>query len=160
MKTYFTYFSVAMALMGLMGLSYGSYLGYQNYLAQSWPTVSGKVIESQVTSRQQKRKGSTRTVYDFQLKYAYEVNSRSYEGSRLSFHQRNGFAKEEQAKKILTPYPVGTKVAVHYQPDKPGVAILDTDPQKWVHQSIIGGAIVLVLSVLTYLLFLRRPKEN
>lgn len=100
-----------------------------------WPTVPGVILYSGTKSASVLR-GGPATVAD--VRYRYDVDGRSYEGTRISVGQYGtgggGHARAESAR-----YPQGNDVAVYYDPAKPGESVLEP-----------GGAVFLSLFLLVF----------
>ncbi|MBN2004018.1 MAG: DUF3592 domain-containing protein [Anaerolineae bacterium] len=89
--------------------------------SQSWPSVSGKVLESRFGFRL----GSRVTVVPYVL-YEYNVGGRLYQAQQIRagdniFLVRNG----QYASRVIDQYPEGALVTVYYNPDSPAEAALE-----------------------------------
>ena len=117
----------AFLLMGTVGFPAGTMLLLGAWLddwraaqSKSWPTVTGRVLTSEVSVRLGKGPRNLANV-----SYTYEVDGTRYESSRIRFGQgRTRF--RSQAEELVGRYPAGSDVDVHYNPADPGVAVLDT----------------------------------
>jgi hypothetical protein len=90
----------------------------------AWQTAPGKVLSSGVILQRRPKGGST---YRANIRYDYTVAGIRHEGGVIQFGSMD-MATEAAAQKILDPYPVGAAVTVHYQPDDPNIAALETSP--------------------------------
>jgi hypothetical protein len=115
----------------------------------TWPTTPGKVLRSGVLQQRRPKGGST---YRSDICYEYTVAGRRHEGDVVQFGSLD-MATAAAAQKILDPYPVGTNVVVHYKPDDPAVATLETTAAAahWRLRAVswtllIGVAIYVVLT--------------
>lgn len=118
-------FVVAISCFGLMVLLF--LLGYRRYLnqAKTWPSVSGKVIESRVDSYVKREDGRDRTIYTPVVEYLYSVHGNEYRGRQI----RLGLVIEgSQAlvQKTIARYPQGSAVTVHYDPVNASNATLES----------------------------------
>ena len=86
----------------------------------SWPTVSGTVKSSRVSTST--RKGKTK--YHFDITYEYAVGGQSYSGSRVRFGGAG--TTKSSAEELVKSYPGGSTVTVHYFPDNPSECTLET----------------------------------
>jgi hypothetical protein len=94
----------------------------------AWPTVPGKV----------ERSGSQRTygIYGtafcrLTLSYRYEVDGREYEGDMAQFGPPR-VTNRDLIEGLVAKYPAGAAVTVHYNPDAPEIAVLETsDEMAW-----------------------------
>ena len=87
--------------------------------SEAWPAADGIVIESTVAA---KREGRQR--YRPVVRYRYEVGGERYEGSRIQWAASGGYRKYTSARRILDSYRSGHAIKVHYDPKRPGVAVL------------------------------------
>lgn len=87
--------------------------------ALSWPTTSGRVLRSALKISRD-AEGETRSV---EVRYAYEVDGRAYESSRIAFGYAGGLGTEYQMR-IHEKLPEGARVAVRYDPANPKRATL------------------------------------
>jgi hypothetical protein len=90
--------------------------------SESWPSVEGYVVESDVAAV---RDGG-RQIYRPVVRYRYEVGGARYEGSRIRWGTLVEFRKFTRARTMLDKYRAGKAVAVHYDPKRPGVAVLQS----------------------------------
>ena len=81
------------------------------------------------------------------MKYTYQAAGRSYVGNRISAsdtHQKS----LSGADKILRKYPAGGQVTVYYNPDEPGVALLEPGMPKNVFVLLACAVACFGLAVL------------
>jgi len=90
---------------------------YLQAAAARYPTVRGRVIESRV-----ERHGGRHTSYVPTIHYRYAVDGRTYDGRRWGYGVN--VSGEEEAERLVGPYPAGREVDVHYNPRDPADAIL------------------------------------
>jgi hypothetical protein len=132
------YLGIFVALVGLVGgLLCG--LGYKrarerSQAAERWLTAPGSVVETGVN-----RGGTSRNPYYVPaIRYAYEVNGKARQGTRIRFGLLTA-RSPRGAEAILAPYPVGAAIQVRYNPDDPDDSVLE--PAK-VGRNLLAGAIV------------------
>ena len=88
--------------------------------SESWPSVEGYVVQSDVAAV----RDEGRQIYRPVVRYRYEVGGERYEGSRIRWGALVEFRKFTRARTMLDKYRAGKAVAVHYDPKRPGVAVL------------------------------------
>jgi hypothetical protein len=93
----------------------------QGALSEGWPTTAGSIVSSQVTS--EVNDDGTR-MYGAEVRYRYTVDGSAHESSRISFGWM-GSSIQSQAQARVDRHPVGKKVRVHYDPSRPGEAVLE-----------------------------------
>lgn len=82
--------------------------------SEDWPSITGEITEvSVVTKRQRGRTGEHPSV-----RYAYQVEGKSYVGNQICFE---GLAVNDDE---FESYHVGQPVQVYYRPDNPQTAVL------------------------------------
>jgi hypothetical protein len=89
--------------------------------ATGYATTSGRVLRSRVYSRR------TESIipldlYRPEIEYSYEVNGRSFHGSRYRFGDMSFV--DGSADSIVATYPAGAEVAVFYDPNDPAESLL------------------------------------
>ena len=108
--------------------------------SKSWPSVPGKIIESEVV-----RYSATSGRRDFAVKYQYRVGNRHYQGNRVALYT---IGHQEAAEALAMSYPVGVNVPVYYRPERPREAVLLTggrDAKK--HGEMILASIGVVVGI-------------
>ena len=93
--------------------------------AAKWPTVAGVVTASGVEAhRVTGEYGAAQVRYRSAVVYAYAVNGREYAGDRLTVGVTVTASFPGYAAWAAARYPVGSEVAVHYDPLDPGASVL------------------------------------
>lgn len=90
--------------------------------SQSWPTVEGTILQSQVIHNSGYNQGST---YRAEIVYEYKVRARRYKGKNVCLSYDVGTGDRGRAERRCAQYPVGRAVSVYYNPDKPVDACLE-----------------------------------
>jgi hypothetical protein len=142
----FLQFAVGFALCALTcGLILAGRLSIRRAAkSEAWPAVQGVVIESTVAA---KREG--RQLYRPVVRYHYEVGRERYEGSRIQWAASAGYRKYTRARRILDRYRSRQTIKVHYDPKRPGVAVL-----KPGHAMGLRPMLVLAPTAAMYTLFI------
>ena len=89
--------------------------------SEKWPVVHGVVLESGIAAVRLRRVRRFRPT----VRYSYEVDGKRYECSRIQWAAQ-GFRKYHRARRLLDRYRSGSAVKVHYDPSRPGMAVLQT----------------------------------
>ncbi len=82
-------------------------------------SIKGEVIESKITH-------GHRPKYRFNISYSYEVNGVKYTNSRVGFGFK-GSNNKDSVSEILNKYPVGKKVEVYFDNQKPNFSVLEPE---------------------------------
>ena len=92
---------------------------------ETWQTIPGVITNSQIqTHHSRNSKGQSRTSYEPCVNYQYQIMGSSYTGNSIGFGKANyDFNK---ANSIIAKYPQGATVMVHYNPEDPQKAVLET----------------------------------
>jgi hypothetical protein len=103
------------------------FFAYRNYigLAAKWPTVSGIIELSTTESYVKRENGRNETVYAPAVEYSYEVRDRQYRSRQVKLGVEISGSKFI-ADKIAMKYPQGSRVTVHYDPQNPSSAMLES----------------------------------
>lgn len=96
----------------------------------SWPTVSGTVTKSVVTSHSSTHKGSTTTSYHAHIEFDYQVDGTTRHGNRRTYKVMG--SSEAAAREAVAAYPVGRAVTVSVDPEDPDRAVLEPG-QDWAN---------------------------
>jgi hypothetical protein len=103
----------------------------------SWPVTQGVVVRSEAGLP--RGRGGCQHI----LQYSYTVRANEYTGSRRTLYDRNYSSDEITA--AVSSLPIGTRVAVHYNPDAPASAVLQPGlrDEQWLLHRL--GLILLVV---------------
>ena len=112
--------------------------------SEQWPAVEGVIVESAVAAS---RDGG-RQRYLPVVRYRYEIGGERYESSRIQWAAPAGFRKYTRARKILDDYRSGSVVKVHYDPQRPGMAVLRPG-----HPAILRPTHLVACTAAVYALF-------
>jgi hypothetical protein len=92
---------------------------------RSWPVVQGEIIASDV---EQARTHGSDDDSDCSagVRYRYQVGAKTYEGHRIRFGS-GGHTTRLQAEELIGKYPVGARIPVHYNSQKPSESVLEPE---------------------------------
>ena len=133
----------------LLAFVLGSPLLKEGKASEAWPSTTGVVIESKLSSRRVTGGGKnagSHTRYFPVVKYTYEVDGIEFTGDRLRVGGQEG--DEAEMRSILDQYPVGSKVTVFYSPDAPQQSVLRTGVFGGTYVALVFGIIMLVVGAL------------
>lgn len=146
---------IAFLLLGTLGFPLGGSLligaladWARAALSRSWPTAAARVLKSEVVTTLGK---GPRNIAD--VRYEYEVAGKRYAGSTIRFSQGK-YRFRDQAERVIERYPPGAEVAVHYDPDNPATAALETSSGAALY-TILWSVIFLLFPWLGYAQFFR-----
>jgi len=88
--------------------------------SEAWPVVDGVVLDSAIAADRDGGRQRFRPV----VRYRYEVAGQRYESSRIQWAAKEGFRKYTRARRMLDRYRSGSAITVHYDPSRPGMAVL------------------------------------
>jgi hypothetical protein len=110
---------LATVATGVVLVVFGVYTRVQSLRSRSWPTVTGVITESYVsTSRRSRSSERSETAH---IRYRYAVNGKTYDSDTISYAK--GFF--DGASTQVSHYPQGSTVPVYYDPRDPASAVLD-----------------------------------
>ena len=81
--------------------------------------TTGKINTSDISHGSKPR-------FRFNIKYEYQVNSKSYESSRIGFGFK-GSDKKESVDLIVSRYPIGQQVTVYFDKSNPSFSVLEPE---------------------------------
>lgn len=125
----------------IAGFVYGKPLLDQAKASESWPTVAGQVLTSELDSH----RSDGKTMYKPLVVYRYDVDDEEFESDRIWFG--GGYSTNDRAamQKIVKDYPVDSEVKVHYDPASPDVSVLLPGAFTSSYALFGGGMVALVL---------------
>lgn len=113
--------------------------------ARSWPTTRGVIEVSEVI---QSKNSDGDRMYSADIVYAYKVEEQSYEGSEVTFGGNYKSGDRSQWTRLANQYPVGSEVEVHYDPEVPGISVLQPDVAGFIGWVWIGGWVFMAIGLL------------
>ncbi|BBO84188.1 hypothetical protein DSCO28_47540 [Desulfosarcina ovata subsp. sediminis] len=124
-----------------------SYSAYQTSLAsKSWPTVSGSIVQSEIEKRistSGEGANKKKTVKEYpNVTYQYLIDGKTYKSGKLSFSSTGN------AKQVVARYPVGKRVPVYYNPEKPKQAVLIPGGAKFNYVPYFFSGFFILMGVL------------
>ena len=126
----FTLENIALMAFALVWVG-GVFLCRKFYAARDWPSVDGLITKSALEWEQGNGPDSV-SGYTMDVEYEYVVNSRKYvkNGLRLGWKLMMGWKSSMERR--LAAFPVGRRVTVSYNPQKPKEAyVVPTDPDQF-----------------------------
>lgn len=140
------------AILALVGLAFiiSALVSRQRVkTAESWPTIPGTVLSTEVKVHVTRSNGMTTRTYEPIVHYQYILMGQPYESKRLSFGSPR--MKDDQAEAITAKYATGSTVTVHYDPNKPEKSVLEIDARGFKTLLVTGGLFVVMGIVLAVL---------
>ena len=89
-----------------------------------WPSVSGQIVKSEVSTATVKTGRVTRTQPIAETRYSYSVEGKTYESEFRRVVPMLQMKAEGTPEEIVSRYPVGRNVEVYYNPRDPRDALL------------------------------------
>lgn len=130
------YVVVGVLLLGQFG---GQALNYLT--SMGWEQVPGTVTSSEVEDAWD----TTGDRYAGRVLYTYEVDGVTYEGDQLDLRDVAYVGRQEDAERLVAPYPVGASVMLYVDPADPTRAVLNRDLPGAIWGFVgVGGVFVLL----------------
>jgi hypothetical protein len=127
------------------GLSYWGWTVLQKAQASTtWPSVSGQVVESDV-SYWNDEDGN---YYRPEVTFAYAVDGREYEAARINFSSDQSYDSTDDAWEVANRYPTGETVSVYYDPAEPETAVLEPGATTGSYLLLAVGAVLILVALL------------
>jgi hypothetical protein len=119
--------SLCVALMGCFCLLIQWGMRRQAAQAATWPVVRGSIVSSKVESFRDAGTRRTRgsLLYRAVVEYAYEVDGRSFRGTRVGFGAVVSSSLKAPAEARAARYVPGAPIDVHVDPADPNNAVLE-----------------------------------
>ncbi len=110
----------------------------------AWPTTSGVVQSTDMQVHRHYDLDNRRTSYTYEpvVEYTYSLMGQGYSSKKIAFGA-TGF-NQRKAQEILARYPQGATVTVHYNPQNPGEAVLETTAKGGVAFIIAAVAFIVI----------------
>jgi hypothetical protein len=106
--------------------------------SQKWPVVGGRVITASLLEHSSSDpEDYSSTMYEPAVEYEFPAGGETVKGRRIAFGA-NRFDRG-RAQRILDRYPPGSLVNVHYNPQNPHEAVLET--------AAAGGKVLLIVGI-------------
>lgn len=129
----------------------GLYYGIQS---RGWPSVQGEITVARITTEMIPWRNRTRGVSRLEIEYRYSVNDVTFTGERVSAGRRSVNYPEQ----MISEFPVGKTVMVHFQPDDHSVSFLKTGIDKATYLYAGAGALILGIAIAFLIVGLRTKK--
>lgn len=162
-------FAVIIALIflfeGLRRSSRFVFLVFEWRQSQDWPSTQGIIVQSRLISTDVPRGGRKNYNLDGSIRLVsvdipdivveYRVNGEVFQSNRISMGQQFP-APQRVTSEFMEKYPLGKEVAVFFNPEKPGMAVMEQSSFKKLFGHFVGGVVYLALGFgLLILLFLK-----
>jgi len=131
--------------MGIVG--YGVWTLIKSVRTNDWPVTDGVIQSAQKKFHRDDNDGNG--TYSAEVTYTYQVAGVNYDGNKIAIGQMSSSAAYAQG--VLNRYPIGKTISVHYAPDNPTDAVLETG----VHGGSWIGLVVGTFFTLFGLMFLQ-----
>jgi hypothetical protein len=119
--------------------------------SENWPQTEGKVISSEVETRQEvDTEGDTSTYYYPRINYEYKVSNEKFQSSKYRLLDASMTMKK--AKQLVESFTPGQTVAVYYDPVKPAEAVLITGAPKFLYIFAVIGVFLIIAGILVLVL--------
>ena len=116
--------------------------------ALNWPTVLGIVTRSEIERRESSDEDGTSYSYTPNIEYEYQVGGQNYSSKQVAFGGFSGTGSQKPAEKVVYKYPLNDSVSVYYNPANPHEAVLEQKLGSGAKGALIGGIILIVVSLL------------
>ncbi|MCK5519763.1 MAG: DUF3592 domain-containing protein [Candidatus Marinimicrobia bacterium] len=112
----------------------------------TWPTTEGKVFKSELVTHSSggDENGETDTWEKAEISYQYQINGKQYSGEKIS-HFKTLYSNVE----TLEKFPVEKKILLHYNPEKPEIAVVV--PGKFTLEVLFFGLVFSVIGIRLYM---------
>lgn len=143
------------AAMAFVAIVMGA-AGFLRALSQAdWPAAPG-VITAVDVENETITSPAARQEMVVRITYGYRVDGEELTGNRVNLNPVPVEVDSEEGRRLLATYPVGTAVAVYYDPDDPASALLEREPSP---MGFLAGLTLLGMAAFVGLLALLLGRE-
>lgn len=96
---------------------------YQSSKSKNWPTTEGVITSSSVSVDSG---GDSVDTYGPRVSFRYSVSGKEYENNTIFYKQEPETNDRSTAQNVISRYPEGDTVNVHYHPRNPQISVLET----------------------------------
>ena len=82
------------------------------------------------------------------IRYEYEVGGTTYKGDQIAFGMQASVQDRRKVEDEVRPFPVGATVPIHYDPKRPGQAVLRVGEASSVATPLMFAGILTFLGLL------------
>ncbi|HTG93174.1 MAG TPA: DUF3592 domain-containing protein [Pyrinomonadaceae bacterium] len=147
----------------LLFLGFGAVLiaiGVSSYrkttITQTWPSTEGTVSATNI--RRYNDEGTIR--FAPEIDYEYQVAGQTYRSSEIRPEVFVSFSDEDEAKRFLRKYAVGSKPQVFYDPATPTRAVIEPRAAPVLHLVTMMGVISCTFALAVYYASYRRFRRR
>ena len=119
--------------------------------ALNWPKALGRVTHSEILRSESSDEDGTSFSYTPHIEYEYQVSGQNYCSKQVAFGGFSGTGSQKPAEKVVYKYPLNDSVSVYYNPTNPHEAVLEQNVGSGARGALIGGIILIAVSLLTVL---------
>lgn len=135
---------MAVGLLAMVvGVGFAWYAGremLQQMASWSWPRAEAKVVRSQLHLEWSVAvSGRVRRKFIADLKFEYWVDG------QVQWLERTRSGTRPEMTEVFAQYPLGKKVDVYFDPEKPSLAVIDRDQGKIVNKIATGSGVLFAL---------------
>jgi hypothetical protein len=119
--------ALAFLAAGVVVLYFGVQIIRNGFASRNWPDTPGTIQSTAIQTKTNRTSGGkSKTSYTAKITYRYEVSGKSYSNSTIGFGKSQySSSKKSKTEKYLGQYPQGKQVAVYFDPQNPGKAVLE-----------------------------------
>ncbi len=150
----------AMLLLGIF-VAVGAGIQALRVMVGKWETAEGVVTVSAIEHRMEtnsSRRGSSYDTYYLRFRYAFSVAGTQYEGQTVKYGadiDLHGNTSPSPVNAVVSRYPQGSAVTVHYKRSNPKICILDPDYDSGLTMQIVMGLLLIGFAFLIRFLLSR-----
>jgi len=133
---------VLLGVSGAIAIIAGTSTALSGGVQGSWPTTTGLVTESYVTSLITLE---DETLYAPVVIYSYDVDGLTFSYNRMTFSPSEGSPDFSWAAAIVSSYPTDSPITVRYDPADPSVNVLEPGLESSTYLLLIAGAALVLI---------------
>ena len=147
------FFSGIFLFMGMAFLSFWMMGLVDGNASRGWPSVQGKIEDSQVLA-QVETGTNLATMYYVDLGYTYTIQGRLMKGKRITLKDYSS-ADSGLMDQLAARYRPGQSVRVYYDPVNPARSVLETGASEGIWILLLVGAVFTLAGVIIGVVLIR-----
>jgi hypothetical protein len=130
-------------LLGLGLLAYGVIVLRKGHDSHRWPSVQGQTIVSQIRLVEWEDGAAIWP----EIEYEYHIPPHTFRGRGIAFGHTANLALPGEAERLVTRYPAGEPVTVHYNPTRPQEAVLEQGAGCGAYSALVIGILFIIVGM-------------
>jgi hypothetical protein len=133
---------IVLALVGILSLFFSAQQWILGEASLNWPKAQGEIVVSEAIACTYKLGNRRHHGYRVRIIYEYSVNGVLYSSKKITYANDLFIETCGDAQEVMTQYPLGKAVLVHYSPKNPKISVLRPGGTSFIS---IGFSMILLI---------------